>query len=233
MRETLREAAPRHRNPIRDHARTGRQRPGLAYADNEARHNQRAKSARRAGQQGTSGPENTAAGQRDAGAEPIAGKPADYLEGGIAIAERGQCQSKVRVGQVEFGPHIGSRDGQVYAVDVLDEVHQAKQNEDGARGPSEHAGERDMMCARNGAGHVFSQSNDCRFSSPTPKFGMHSLFVALPAAGPALIARRVGEARARSLRAAHNDRPVESRRKTLTLPQRPRGANLQRRGRSS
>jgi hypothetical protein len=67
---------------------------------------------------------------------------------------------------VEFGLNVRSRGRQIHAVNVLDEVHEAEQNEDGARSSLEHAGERKAPRTKGVAGHASSPSNGCRPAFP-------------------------------------------------------------------
>ena len=126
MREALHDATPFAREPVGDRAgRAGSVAPSPMPSSSRA-----ANSSPRlctAGGEGGDDPDQPAADQRDAGAEPVGDPAAADLADCIRIRERGECDAEFGIRQAEFGLDRAGCGREVDAVDVEDERKRAQQ----------------------------------------------------------------------------------------------------------
>ncbi len=148
--EPLRGAAPLGGDPAGDDAGGAGERAGFAEPDEEAGGDQHEEAAGEAGRDGAEGPDEAEDGEREAGADAVPEIAAEELRRGVAIAEGREGEAEPDVREPHLALDEGAGDGEVHAVDVLDEVHQAEQDEHRSGGAAKHGGEG-WAAARRGA----------------------------------------------------------------------------------
>ena len=117
------------RRPALHRARRDRKRRAFADAEEHPHQEQRHEPAGEAGQDRRSCPDETAHEERPARPEAIPDPAAEHLKEQIRIRKCGKDEPELRVGERELLSDFARGGGDVHAIDVRDQVHQAQEPE--------------------------------------------------------------------------------------------------------
>ena len=191
--------------PARFGARRGRLGRGLAEAGQSATRNQGDEAAGKTREQRCAGENHPAQRERKPRPKFVANPSAEQLDQRIRIGVSGEREAQFGVGQLEVGPDRPGSGGDVHAIDVKNEVHDAQQGEDAIRcleelQVREHVSlppnRRDVDRRRSRGlateSYIALQNASCAGASgkaagPPPTFARHGLAVS---PGPRCVARR-------------------------------------------
>ena len=138
----------------------GRVSNGFADAEDEAKGEQEFERVGEAGEGGSDGPEREAGGEDEVDVEPIDEPAGEKLGAGVGPEEGGEEEAEAGGGEAELVLEKGSRDGEITAVDIVDEDRESEKNEgdEEAGRNSRRGGEgRAHECGRNSAGRKGKQ----------------------------------------------------------------------------
>ena len=126
MCEALRKAAPADWHPMQKRARGGGERATFADADQKSPHDQRRHAGGDAGHHGGHAPQRAQQREAEARTKLISEPPAGNLHERVRIGECGEDDAELRRAQAHLFPHERSGNGDVDAINVENERHQAE-----------------------------------------------------------------------------------------------------------